>query len=67
MPDKRRRFVQNGPLEERLAEEARQLREKAKTLPPGPERDTLLRRARQDEIASRLSEWIASPGLRSPH
>jgi len=32
----RRRFKQSSPLGERLAEEAKSLRELAKTLPPGP-------------------------------
>ncbi len=66
MPDKRRRFVQTVPLEERLSEEAARLRAEARTLPPGHKRDVLLRRARQDEIASHLSDWIRSPGLKPP-
>ena len=63
---KRRRFKQTTSLEERLAEEAIRLRAKAKSLPPGPERDGLLRKARQDEAASHMSEWLSSPGLQSP-
>lgn len=43
----RRRFSQSSPLEERLAEEAKSLREQAKKLPHGPQREALLRRARQ--------------------
>ena len=60
---KRRRFKQTTSLEERLAEEAIRLRTKAKSLPPGPERESLLRKARQDETASHMSEWLNSPGL----
>jgi hypothetical protein len=55
--ENRRHSVQTSPLEERLAEEARQLREEAKSLPPGPGRDALLRKAFQDEAASEVSDW----------
>lgn len=63
---RRRHFKQTQPLEERLAEEARSLREQAKTLPPGQEREAMLRKARQDEISAHMTEWLTSPGLRSP-
>jgi hypothetical protein len=39
----RRRFKQNQSLEERHSEEAKRLREEAKSLPPGDERDAILR------------------------
>ena len=63
---KRRRFKQTLSLEERLAEEARRLREEAESLPHGPVRDEALRRARQAETGSHMSEWLRSPGLRPP-
>ncbi|WP_259213088.1 hypothetical protein [Bradyrhizobium centrosematis] len=63
---KRRRFKQTVPLEVRLAEEARRLREEAELLPHGPVRDDALRRARQAETGSHMSEWLTSPGLRPP-
>jgi hypothetical protein len=63
---KRRRFKQTTTLEERLAEEARHFRAQAKLLPPGPQREGLLRKARQDEAASLMSEWLNSPGLQPP-
>lgn len=63
---KRRRFKQTQSLEERLADEAKRLREQAKSLPPSAERDRLLRKARFDETASHMSEWLNSPGLKSP-
>jgi hypothetical protein len=62
----RRRFKQTQSLEERLAEEAKRLREEAKLLSPGMVRDTLLRKARQCETGSRMSEWLSSPGLQRP-
>ena len=61
----RRRFKQIQSLEERLAEEAKRLREEAKLLPPGIVREECLRRARQCETGSHVSEWLRSPGLRS--
>ena len=62
----RRRFKQTQSLEERLSEEAKRLREKAKLLPPGAVRETLLRKARQAEADSRLSAWLQSPELQPP-
>lgn len=63
---RRRRFKQTVPLEQRLAEEAQRLRERAKSLPPGPQREDVLRRARQAETGSHMSEWLRSPGLQPP-
>ena len=62
----RRRFKQAQSLEERLAEEAKRLREEAKSLPPGAAREALIRRARQAETGSHMTEWLTSPGLRPP-
>ena len=60
----RHRFKQNQSLEERLASEAKQLREQAALLPPGALREEVLRKARQAETGSRRSEWWRSHGLR---
>lgn len=65
MPE-RRQFKQTTSLEERLAKEARRLREEAELLPHGPARDEALRRARQAETGSHMSEWLTSPGLKPP-
>ena len=62
----RRRFRQTRSLEERLADEAKRLREAAKTLPQGIERDRLLRKARLDETALQMTAWLKSPGLKPP-
>jgi hypothetical protein len=62
----RRRFKQTQSLEERLSEEAKRLRAEAKSLPPGSVRDALIRKARQAETGSHMSEWLTLPGLRSP-
>lgn len=62
----RRRVKHQTTFEERLAEQARSLREQAKGVPPGVERENLIRRARQAEAASHMNEWLSSPGLRPP-
>jgi hypothetical protein len=61
------RFSQKiDSLEDRLAEEAAKLRKEAKGTPPGIERERLMRRARQAETGSHMSEWLRSPGLQPP-
>jgi hypothetical protein len=62
----RRRFKQAETLEQRLASEARRLREESRLLPPSPARSEALRKARQAEIAAHLSDWLRSPGLKPP-
>jgi hypothetical protein len=53
--------VNKLPHADRLSDQISALREKARRLAAGPERDELLRRAEQDEIALRVIQWIASP------
>jgi hypothetical protein len=62
----RTRFKQTVPLKDRVASFAREIREKALRLPPGKERDDLLKRARLADMASNLNDWVCSPGLRAP-
>ncbi|MGY8638629.1 hypothetical protein RAD15_39805 [Bradyrhizobium sp. 14AA] len=62
----RRRFKQIDTLEARLGAEAERLREQAGSLPPGAARDEMLRKARQAETGSQMSEWLRSPGLQPP-
>lgn len=62
----RRRIKHVATFAERLALEAHRLKEQAKTLPYGRQRDEILRKARQIETASRINEWVSSPGLRPP-
>jgi hypothetical protein len=56
----RRRFKQTKSLEERLIMEARRAREEAERMPPGRERDLLMRKARHAESGA---EWLTSLGL----
>jgi hypothetical protein len=53
-------------FEQRLAQQAHRVKERAKTLPHGKERELLSRKARELETASRISERISSPGLQPP-
>ena len=63
---KRRRFKQTTPLKERLMAFAEEVRERASSLPPGPEREDLLKRASRAYTAAHIDEWINSSGLQSP-
>ena len=62
----RKKFVHTSTLEQRLADEAKRLKKRAKQLPYGKAREELLRKARQAEVAAHISEWLASPRLQSP-
>jgi hypothetical protein len=62
----RRQIKHAKSFDERLADRAKRLRDQAKPLSPGIERDELIRKARQAETASRVNEWLTSPGLASP-
>lgn len=45
---------------------AEELRTEAEKLPFGRARDALLKQARHLEAFSKMTKWIASPGLRPP-
>ncbi|MDT4737065.1 hypothetical protein RPS27_04745 [Bradyrhizobium sp. WYCCWR 12699] len=60
------RVDQPQSLEQHLAAEATRLREQARKTPPGAAREELLRKARQAETGSHMSNWLRSPGLRPP-
>jgi hypothetical protein len=64
---RRRRFKQQLSLQDRLTAWAKEVREQAATLPPGPEREALLEKASQADTASHLDDWANSPaGLQPP-
>jgi hypothetical protein len=62
----RRRFKQTVSLQDRIAEWAVGVREQAKEMQPGQERDELLRKLRQAESAMHMDEWAKSLGLQPP-
>ena len=67
MPQQRRRIKHEKTFQERLADEARKFKEAAQREPLGSHaRELLLRRARQAETASRINDWVQSPGLQPP-
>ena len=66
MQQQRHRLKQLKSLEERLAEDAKRLREEARLLPPGAMRDATIRKARQAKTGAHMSEWLRSPGLQPP-
>jgi hypothetical protein len=63
---RRRRIYQMDSLKERLTSFAKDIRRRASLLPPGPEKDLMLKKARQADIATHLDDWANSPGLRPP-
>jgi hypothetical protein len=51
---------------DRLRDQIKAMRAQAERLPPGPERDTLLRAIEQDEVALHLIQWVTSSGDLKP-
>jgi hypothetical protein len=62
----RRRVKHVASFEDRLAYEAHRFKEQAQALPPGPQRDDLLRKARQAETAAHINKWLKLPSLAAP-
>jgi len=62
----RRRVKHETSFEARLLQHAQQARAAAHLLPPGKQREQLLRQARASEMAAQIDRWISSPGLRAP-
>jgi hypothetical protein len=63
---KRRRFKQTDTLQERLSKFAENVKIRADHMPPGEERDQLLKTARRADTAAHIDEWASSPGLLPP-
>jgi hypothetical protein len=62
---KRRRSIAHT-FEDRIATEKLHLKAQAAGLPPGPQKDEVLKKIRQLETATRMKEWLSSPGLQPP-
>jgi len=62
----RRRFKQTIPLSQRLSTWAEDMRGRAATLQEGPEREDLLKRAGQADVAAHIDQWAQSPSLQPP-
>lgn len=53
-------------FKQRLSEEAAKLRAAAEQLPPGTQRELLMKRVRQAEAAVHINDWLAAPGSAPP-
>jgi hypothetical protein len=62
----RRRVKHQFSLQDRIIAWAKEVREQAAMLPPGPDRDMLLKKVRQAETALHLENWANSPELQPP-
>jgi hypothetical protein len=60
-----RRFTQQTTLQDRISEWVAGVREEAAAMPPGRERDELLKKLRNAETAMHLKDWAESPGLQA--
>jgi hypothetical protein len=67
MSAKRNRRKNTVPLDERLQKAASDARQAAEHLPQGDERDALLKKARQSEMAAHLDQWLSAPGEPQGH
>lgn len=59
-------FSNNDPIAKKWKAIAEIAKDEAQTLPPGKDRDALLKKARQLDVACHINEWLASSGLRPP-
>jgi hypothetical protein len=53
-------------FQDRLKQFAARAKEAASQMPPGPDRDRLVRQAVENETAARIDRWLSSPALRGP-
>jgi hypothetical protein len=61
----RRRSI-SRTFEDQIAAEKARVEAQVAKLPPGPQKDGLLKKLRQLETASRINEWLTSPELQPP-
>jgi hypothetical protein len=61
-----RRRTAPHPFDENIAAEKAKCEAQLANLQPSPEMDALRKKLRQLETASRMSEWLSSPGLQPP-
>ena len=53
-------------FEDQIAVEKARLEAQVSGLPPGQQKDALLKKIGQLETASHINEWLSSPGLQTP-
>ena len=66
MGNRRNHIKQTVPLKDRLASFAKELREKASTLPSGADKDDLIKRAHSADTAADIDDWANSSKLQPP-
>lgn len=66
MGGSRRRVKQTKTFKDRLIEEAARFRAAADKLPPGTERELLMKRVYQAERAVEMSDWLSRPSGSPP-
>jgi hypothetical protein len=59
-------MMRRTPQANRLIDRIKAARDEAARLPGGPEKEALLGRAEQDEVALRVIEWMTSSGQVAP-
>jgi hypothetical protein len=62
----RRHFKQGTTLQDRIIAWAEEVRAQAAELPPGRDRDELLKKVRQAKTAMHFDKWTNSPGSQPP-
>jgi hypothetical protein len=61
-----RRIKLRPSFDQRMKDLALETKRQAEQLRPGRERDALIKRARQLDVACHMNEWLSSPGLQPP-
>jgi hypothetical protein len=56
----------NQTIEQKWHLQSKALTSEAEKLPPGKDRDALMRKARQLETASQINQWLSSAELQPP-
>jgi hypothetical protein len=59
-------MIDNQIIEENWRQQSEAARQEAEKLPNGEQRDALVRKARQLQIASQIEQWLSSPELQPP-
>jgi hypothetical protein len=54
-------------FQDQVAADKARLEAQVAKLPAGRQKDELLKKIRQLETASHISDWLSSPGLQPPH
>ena len=53
-------------VKDRLAQLAKEARDRTEAMPPGAKREALIKAAKLSETALQIQQWLSSPGLRVP-